>query len=584
MKIFRFVLSLAALFAVLIAFGVSARAQFTAPAGSKSALPEITTPKITGPPTSTEGMTFESAIDPAEYHLGPGDVFEMHYWTSGETFYPAISADNMLLLPNVGAFNIKGKTFAELQDAVNQKIAQSFKNLNPDQPPISLVLYQPRKIFVTVKGDVENPGVYALSAATRPDIAIDLANKVDIAPQSAFNSMQPSIATIQKNSEKGLQSVFGVRGTVPASERYITVTHNDGTTDRIDLVRYNGLHDEHAEPPLREGDIIHVPLRQMNAASIGVYGAVVSPGDFEYVSGDSLSTAIRYALGVTANADLHHIELTRTGVDGTPDAPKILDLTAIEAHQAPDLPLLPNDRIIIRALPSEHLAAVVDLRGEVAQPGVYPIADGKTTLSDVIKMAGGLTANAYPAAGTVLRHTYAESLEAGTPEDIQRSTRLEDLSVADTGNFSRQLSMRRPAVSVDMKRLFVDNDRSADIPLSDGDVITIPKQPTTVYVFGFVNNAGYVSYQKDAPLNYYIAQTGGYANGADKSETAIIKLSTKAWGDPSDAKIEPGDEIFVPKEPDHSEQYNLAVWAAIVAAAGAVIAGISLYVNITRKP
>jgi hypothetical protein len=53
---------------------------------------------------------------------------------------------------------------------------------------------------------------------------------------------------------------------------------------------------------------------------------------------------------------------------------------------------------------------------------------------------------------------------------------------------------------------------------------------------------------------------------------------------PSDTKIEPGDEIFVPKEPDFSEDYKLqrlTTWATI---AGAFMTAVTLYLTITRKP
>ena len=109
------------------------------------------------------------------------------------------------------------------------------------------------------------------------------------------------------------------------------------------------------------------------------------------------------------------------------------------------------------------------------------------------------------------------------------------------------------------------------------------KCPTSVYVYGFVSNAGFVNYQENAPVSYYIAQAGGYADGAEKSETSIIKLRSKAWMDPSDTKIEPGDEVFVPKEPDYSEDYKLArltTWATI---ATALFGAIDVYLAVTRK-
>ncbi len=568
--------------------GTAARAQFTAPAtSSESMLPKVSVDRSSLPPTSAEGMTFESPVNPKEYHLGPGDVLECRFWTSGQAYYPQVSSDNMLLIPNLGAFNTADKTFAEIQAEVLQKASESFssRTIKSDNPLLSLTIYQPRKIFVTVEGDVASPGVYTLSAAMRADVAVDLAN------QKPTTSSQPlDVATEQREqleapAKKRLEAVFGTREVAAPSERYITVAHDDGTTSRVDLVRYGALHDPTAAPPLREGDVIDVPFRDPRRPSIGVYGAVQSPGDFEYVQGDSLSSAVRYAFGPSANADLHHVEVSRAAQAGAPDPILTYDLTAIEAHTAPDIALEPNDRIILRSLPEEHNAAVVIVRGQVADPGVYPITNGTTTLSEIVHDAGGLTPAAYPAGGVLLRHGYYEQLTEGTPEEVSQVTRLENLGVSDTSNFQRQMAMRPPNVTVDMDAVLVHNDHAADVALQDGDEIDIPTQPTTVYVCGFVNNAGLVNYQKGAPLRYYISQAGGYANGADDGKTAIIKLRTKAWMEPGDTTIEPGDQIFVPKVPDLPENYeeqNLATLTGLVVGVASFL--VSMYLTFIKKP
>jgi polysaccharide biosynthesis/export protein len=578
-RIFLFIVTIA-----LVALVPNARAQFTAPAAPQSSLSQLGSQKTSLPPPSAEGMTFESSIDPAEYHVGPGDVFECSFWTSGQSFYPVVSSDNMLIVQNLGAFDVRGKTLAQVRQSVLQTAAESFSSRKQDtnHPPVTLTLYEPRKIYVKVRGDVATPGDFALSAATRADVAVDLANKVDPSTLTARDPASAKQTEIDEASKKRLQAIFGARELAPASDRYLTVAHEDGTTERVDLVRYNSLHDPKASPPLRQGDVIMVPFRDMRGPTLGVYGAVQSSGDFEFVNGDSLSSAIKYAFGPSANADLHHIELSRIGSGDTIGHPMVYDLASIEAHTAPDVPLQPNDRVIVRSLPEENRAAVVEVRGEVGEPGVYPIEDGHTTLFQVIHEAGGLIAGAYPAAGIIKRHGHEGRLTGGSPEEVAQITRLEDLTVSDTASFLKQTSMRPSDVVVDMYRLFVQGDHSADVKLEDGDEIVIPKRPTSVYVYGFVNNAGFVNYQEDAPLRYYIAQTGGYAQGAETSETAVIKLRSKAWMDPSDTKIEPGDEIFVPKEPDYSEDYKLqrlTTWATI---ATTLISAISLYILIRR--
>ncbi len=281
----------------LLGIGLSARAQTTSPLTSQSPFPQLGSLKTSAPPTSAEGMTFESSIDPSEYHLGPGDVLECGFWTSGETYFPVVSLDNMLLVPNLGSFDVHNKTLEEVRQEVLQKAAKSFASRKQDssEPPVTIALYEPRKIYVTVQGDVASPGVYALSAATRADVAVSIANRIDPASQPAHLPANQNQLEIDQVGKKRLQAIFGKREPSPASERYLTVAHEDGTRERVDLVRYNSMHDPKSSPPLRQGDVIVVPFRDTHGPSLGVYGAVQSRGDYEFVQGDSLSSAIKYA-------------------------------------------------------------------------------------------------------------------------------------------------------------------------------------------------------------------------------------------------------------------------------------------------
>ena len=534
------------------------------------------------PPTSE--AVFGSPVEAKEYHLGPGDVLLCKFWTSGQSLYPVISLDDRLVLHNLGEFDVRGKTLADIQKEVYAKADSAFADghSKASRNPVSLSIYQPRRIYVKVQGDVVMPSLYALSAATRADVAVDLANRLptESQPQDIAQRRQ-NISEQQR--KKQLESYFGTREQSAPSERYITVAHSDGTIERLDLVRYNAMHDPVAAPLLRESDVVHVPYRSASAGTIGVYGAVEAPGEFEFVEGDSVSSAIKYAFGLAPDADPHHIELARLSPNGDALNGTVCDLTAITARREADIPLQRYDRITVRPLHPASSAAIVAVRGEVAQPGTYPILDGKTKLSDVIRIAGGLSGTAYPAGGVILRHGHFENTNTGTPNEIAQAMRMENLGVSDTGNMHKQFELRQPTVNVDMERILVKGDKDADVALQDGDEIVIPQRPTSVFVSGFVNIAGFIPYQPGASLNYYISQAGGFADGAQRGRTVVIKLRTKTWMDPSDTPIEPGDEIFVPKDSDLPEQYRLEEYQTIATIFSALLGAINLYVLITRK-
>jgi protein involved in polysaccharide export with SLBB domain len=328
--------------------------------------------------------------------------------------------------------------------------------------------------------------------------------------------------------------------------------------------------------------VIYVPFRDPYIGSVGVYGAVKAPGDYEFVTGDSLSQFVRYAFGLQSNADADHIELTRTTADGTLHT-TVHNLSAILGHAAPDVLLQPSDRIVVPAIENRAKAAVVNVRGEVENPGIVPIIDGKTKLSEVIRQVGGFRPDAALNAAAIIRRGYDQTNSVGSEEDRLALTRLSDFPVTDTGNFQRQLGLRAPTVVVDMKRLFTDGDSSQDVVLRDGDHIVIPMAPTTVYVYGFVNKPGFVTVIPNGRLSDYIAEAGGYAEGAVKGHTRIIKAGSKAWIDPGDTQIEPGDEIYVPKEPDYSETYNLTMAQTVVGIAGILVGITDFLLRVLKK-
>jgi hypothetical protein len=62
----------------------------------------------------------------------------------------------------------------------------------------------------------------------------------------------------------------------------------------------------------------------------------------------------------------------------------------------PNFQLQPYDHVVVRMTPNFTHGRTVELNGRVKYPGVYVIEDNLTTLSDVIKMAGGTMDDASP--------------------------------------------------------------------------------------------------------------------------------------------------------------------------------------------
>lgn len=567
----RSIISLVVVVSLALCAGMS-RAQLTGPITTTPTLPSSGSLDRGLPSLDPSAMITDGPVDPAEYRLGPGDRLELRVWSSTEPTPIMVSVDQKLLVPRLGEFDARNKTLAQIAQEIEQEASKSFtKRAGSTKNLTSVSLVQPRKILVTVKGEVESPGVFSLTSATRAALALELARKeesksINISDQSLLREMDR-----QKREKEKLKPYFGSSEDKKYSERYVVVTHSDGKSDRVDLVRYQATRDPKYCPLLREGDVIYVPFRREVEGSVALFGAIRAPGSYEFVEGDSLVGMIANAYGATPNADLTNVEVTRMGANGENFITSKYDISNAQPGSAQDVKLLSGDRIFVRERADVRQLSRVIVKGEVLAPGVYPITRTSTKLSDIIKQAGGVTEYAHLGGAYISRPLESE-LQGLTPEEEQmRLWRLANLDVEDTANFRVQTMVRSGDVKVDMKRLLKDGDTSADVLLRDGDMIVIPTAPNTVYVWGYVGRMGYLPYVENGSLDHYIQAAGGYAPGAVPDEARIIKAQTKQWMEPDETTIQPGDEIYIPKEGDYPSGYTLSVVGAIAGITGTLL-------------
>jgi protein involved in polysaccharide export with SLBB domain len=114
----------------------------------------------------------------------------------------------------------------------------------------------------------------------------------------------------------------------------------------------------------------------------------------------------------------------------------------------------------------------------------------------------------------------------------------------------------------------------------------VPPTPNTVYVWGYVGSVGYIPYRQGATAYDYIAAAGGFAEGAVKEKTRVMKARTRKYAKPEETTIEPGDEIVVPRAKMYPDDYSLRVTqtevSIIATVVGAIVGIITLYVVIKR--
>jgi len=495
----------------------------------------------------TIGPALDGPVKPETYVVGPSDVLALGIWTSPPiTFNLTVTPEGSVVIPTVGEVHVADVT---LREAKNRILAEVRKRYLTGDPTVTLVM--PRRVVVTVMGNVRNPGRYTMNATDRIDRVIDQAN---------LRIPEQNLAEERRFPPGKLES-----------QRNIILRRRQGEMVRIDLLKFFATQEERWNPLLRDGDEVFVPVADRTKGVIAVYGGVNNPGRFEFSPGDSVLGAIQLAYGLNSRAIRDSVLLVRY-LPETQQSVTILNLDAMMSGKAPDVLLYPGDRIIVRQQPERREDYRVMVEGEVVYPGTYPITRSGTRLSTVIRMAGGFTEYAALNSAEVIRSSVQpDEIEFERLLSLRGSVTPEDSSYYV---LESELRLRREIVNVDFGRLFVEGDTSQDVVLRSEDRIVVPSVRRTIYVFGQVVSPGNVPYVPGRDANYYIMKAGGLTEKARDADVMIIKRSTRQWLAPKETTIEEGDYVWVPKVPERPFSYYMRILgetASVVSVAVSIV-------------
>ncbi len=321
--------------------------------------------------------------------------------------------------------------------------------------------------------------------------------------------------------------------------------------------------------------IVRLQLLVPRPINVTITGEVARPGFYPVPpTGVTLATLLATAGGTTANADLRQVRLRWTEDDGILREQKVNLLTPLTQGQPiPDIPLEDGDAIVVPKresledrqynrslidrsnLVAPPSAVEITVLGEVAQPGFYILPPSIRPLADALLIAGGAT----PAAD--LRCVIVRRLQ-------------------DNGTLAEPIFL-------DIYNALQTNGQTLpDFPLSNGDVVIIPKlpladpdydnnlasrtnisaqQPVQITIVGEVTQPGYhILPPSLRPLPDALLIAGGASPTADLKNIQVRRLL--ADGTISEEKIDlftplmngeelpsirlsNGDVVLVPKRP-----------------------------------
>jgi polysaccharide biosynthesis/export protein len=249
---------------------------------------------------------------PTDYGVGSGDVLEVSVFENpGLSRTTTVQTNGTIALSLLGDVQVAGLTTVEIQRKLEALLERDFL-VNP-QVEVKIREYQSQ--FVIVLGEVNTPGRKVLRGRTRLiDILIDAGG---LKPSA---SGELTITRTQGSFDGGndtLRVQIGSSGMTPM--------------DRINL-----------EIPLRNGDLINVLPR--NHAT--VEGEVARPGRYPIDANSTLSATILEAGGLTRFGS-NDVKVRRIDPQTGKVAILEFDLKAIRNGKKPEVPMLPNDVVIV---------------------------------------------------------------------------------------------------------------------------------------------------------------------------------------------------------------------------------------------
>jgi protein involved in polysaccharide export with SLBB domain len=341
-----------------------------------------------------------------------------------------------------------------------------------------------------------------------------------------------------------------------------------------------------ADVPLRNEDVLFVATQsdRMAERTLEITGEVMSPGIFEYAENTTIEDLIIMAGGLTDQASLAKVDVSRRIMDAQATS-KVREIAKTFTFSLKDglvmdggagFRLEPYDVVHVRRSPAYSKARNITIIGEVNYEGSFTLPSKNMRLSDAIKMAGGITEDAYTRGARLVRQMNDE--ERVRSEEVQKAIRNVLTDRGDSIDWKKISDGNTYIVGIQLDEALKNPGGDKDIFLRENDSIFVPEYMGTVKVSGDVFYPNTVSYTSGKDYKYYVNQAGGFGNRAKKSKAFIVYQNGTVAVVSKGAKPEPGCEIVIPSK-KRKEPFN---WAAVASVASSLTGIAALVLAISR--
>jgi protein involved in polysaccharide export with SLBB domain len=496
-----------------------------------------------GPQVSIEGTVHRPAIYELNGEQGLDQVLELAGGVLASASLKQIKVERIEAHESRSMFNLQlPDNPAELHD----KLA-AFKVKDGDDVIISQILpYNAQAVYL--QGHVYRPGKFPYHDGMS---AADLLHSYqDVLPEP---SERAELIRLEAPDDRPVTISFNLRDVLVGNESIL----------------------------LRPFDVIRVFGRyEQDSPTVSIQGEVLRPGIYPMPQGMTVAGLLKLAGGFRRSAFREEADLStytiQNGQKVVINHSSISLEKALAGDQSADAALKPGDVVSVRRLAGWlDIGSSVTITGEVVHPGSYGITEGEH-LSEVLRRAGGFTANAYPYAAVLERVRVREMGEQARQEMIKRiedtplPVRGASMATASTTVAQDSLEVQRQQILTSLRnrpaggRLVIQissdikswENTAADVEMRAGDTLVLPKRPDFVSVSGQVYNPVAINYSPGKKLDWYIRKAGGATQGANKSGMYVLRADGSVvprrtgWlsGGNGAIRMRPGDTIFVPEK------------------------------------
>jgi len=341
-----------------------------------------------------------------------------------------------------------------------------------------------------------------------------------------------------------------------------------------------------ADIPLENEDVLTIAVRQdkSNFRVITIMGEVKVPGTYDYAENETIEDFIIQAGGLTDAASTARVDVYRRIIDpkATTYSKEIAqnfsftlkDGLLVDGDRS--FTLMPYDEVVVRRSPGFMPQRNIMVVGEVLFDGPYTLDRKDLRLSDVIKMAGGVTDKAYVRGARIERPLNDD--EKFRLEHLLKMAQVQGGSGLDASKMGQDTVYY---VGIELDKALANPGSDYDVVLREGDRLVVPEYSGTVKINGNVMHPNTVAYMQGKSYKWYINKAGGYGNGAKRSK-AYILYQNGLVSKVSKGKIEPGCEIIVPNKTRSANQ-NIAMIASLGTSLATMVTMIATVTNLIKS-